>query len=373
MIKDLIVNGIQTQIDRANEAEKGKSGSLRGGNTGMMNEKGQIIGSCAATTYLRMLGVNGLQKVDVDKELMFAGGRLNEDHWLSALKESYESKESGEDAITNDRPYKFILCETEIPTKWQTKQGIDVTGRPDIVLCESQEGISELPKSVCGIELKQCMSINSAYGILVNREPQLKHLMQTAHYMWQLDCPFELWYTNRNNLDMPSWMEFRKFPGPGEKGSRSLNYRYYRSGNINPKTGKPIKHQLDETEFLSGKFERTYAQACKITPFVQGFKLKMDENGQVSYQDAIEIDAPWIETIVNVKDIERFYNYIGDMKANNKVPKPAMNLKISGDKMNWKFSAYSDLQHLDPEYCHGQPLDEWVEKVKKFVLDKKNS
>lgn len=342
MIKQLFEDGIRKQIEEGNAREAEKVGTLRGGSTGMIDEYGTIIGTCAASAYLRFKGIKTSQ-VDTDKELMFAGGRLNEDHWLSVLKTSYKG---------------IIKCEEEIPTCWETDQGIKVTGRPDIVLC-NDDGSSK-----CGIELKQVMSINSAYNVLVKGEPQLKHLMQAAHYMWQLDCPFELWYTNRNNLDMPSWMEFREFPKPGQPGSESLSYRFYRKGNINPKTGKPKKHQLTETEYMSGRFNNTFTVASKITPFVKGYKLML-QNGILYYQDANHPKSPWIQTIVTIDNIKRFYNFIGDMDYYGKVPKEALNLSPHGDKLGWSYSQFSDLQELDPCHVSGMPLGEWLDKVKR--------
>lgn len=345
MIKDLLEQGLKKQIDKATEHEKTKVGTLRAGNTGMVTPDGEIIGSCAAATYLRMIGVNG-KRPDINKELMFAGGRLNEDHWLSVLEESYDGP---------------ILCEEDIATCWETA-GVKVTGRPDIVLCS---GTKDEPVPACMVELKQVMSINSAYNVLVKREPQLKHLMQAAHYCWQLGCDGELWYTNRNNLDMPGWMEFREFPPPSPE--LPIGYRYYRFGDINPKTNKPRKHQITESEYLSGEFNRTFYQAGKITPFTAGFKLKLDDTGRLFYQDTRDFREPWVETIVNIPDIVRFYDYVANLEMESgKVPPPALNLTATGDKIGWKFYQYSDLGQLDPHYQQGRPLSEWTEAVKDF-------
>jgi hypothetical protein len=346
-VMKLAIDGINEQIANGEKAEQGKIGTLRGGNTGMMTERGQIIGSCAAETYLRYKGIK-IKRIDYKKELMFAGGRLNEDHWLSALQTSYKGP---------------ILCEEEIPTCWHTSQGIKVTGRPDIILCEERE---DNMKPITGIELKQCMSVNSAYGIYVDRKPQLKHLMQAAHYMWQLKCPFVLAYTNRNNLDTPGWMDFRPFPRPEEDIENVIDYRYYRSGSLNPKTGKPKKHQLTEAQYKSGEYSKTFAAACKIKPFLVSFNLMIDENdGHLAFQDATINDGPWIKTIVNIPDIIRFYNYIGNMDTENKVPKGALNLDYTGKPLGWKFQAYSDLEELYPTYHEGKDLSQWVEKVKR--------
>jgi hypothetical protein len=357
MIKQLIKDGIAMQIAAGNEAEKTKSGTLRGGNTGMVNQDGQIIGSCAAQAYLRYKGISTGSVITEEKELMFAGGRANEDLWLASLKQSYTGP---------------ILCEEEIPTKWETESGIAVTGRPDIVLCEEQKAMESTNiNPVCMIELKQVMSINTAYNIKFKREPQLKHLMQTAHYMWQLDCPGELWYTNRTNFEMPAWMLFRPFPKPNEPNSDYLGYRYYRFGNMNNKTGKPIKHKLTEEQYLSGEFSKTFAEPAKILPFLQGFKLKIhEETGVLSYKDEYDDNSEWVETIVNIPDIIRFYEYVADLEQYGKVPPEALNLTPSGQKMGWKFSDYSDLGDLDVSNHAGKPLKSWLAAIAKSNLGK---
>ena len=91
MIKDLFQQGINQHIKEGNEQEAKKLGYLRGGSTGMMLEDGTIVGTCAAEAYLRMKGVS-VKPVDSNKELMFAGGRLNEDHWMSVLQTSWQGK-----------------------------------------------------------------------------------------------------------------------------------------------------------------------------------------------------------------------------------------------------------------------------------------
>ena len=53
MIRDLFQKGQQMMLDEAAAEESTKSGKLRGGNTSMINSKGQIIGQCANLTYLR--------------------------------------------------------------------------------------------------------------------------------------------------------------------------------------------------------------------------------------------------------------------------------------------------------------------------------
>ena len=367
LVKDLFIAGSEVQIRKDEEKEKTKIGTLRAGNTGMVMEDGAIVGSCAAQTYLRMLGING-KSVTVEKSLMFAGGRLNEDHWLSVLKESYDGP---------------ILCEEDIATHWQTDQGISVTGRPDIVLCRTVEEEIEWPKDdpfkprepiyrsfsvpVCMIELKQVMSVNSAYNVLIKKEPQLKHLMQAAHYMHELDCPGELWYTNRNNLDAPDWLNFR--PMPPDAREEVLGFRYYKQGDINPRTGKPKKHKLTEDAYLEARGKvKAWRELAKIYPFVQGFKLEL-RDGELWYQDTHSENTEWVQSIVTIDRIKRFYNYVGDLPEYGKVPAEALNLTATGEKIAWKFSDYSDLAELDPAHWTGTDLDSWVDKIRAKVSE----
>ena len=289
-------------------------------------------------------------EVTLNKELMFAGGRLNEDHWLSALKTAYTGP---------------ILCEEEISTGWQTEQGVWVTGRPDIVLCSPDNTEEVIP--TCGIELKQIMSTYMAKEVLLERRPSMKHLMQAAHYMWQLNCPFELWYTNRCSLDLPSWFAFfAKTPRPGQENSDLFRYRYYRLGDINRKSGKPTRHKITEQEYKTYDGDsRLIAEPSKILPFIYGFKLELRE-GTLWYKDDIAPNSSWQETIITIERIQRFYNFVGELEQYGKVPSRYLNILANGDDTGFGFDTEDLPLELRPENNTGNNLKEWVDRIKEL-------
>jgi len=344
MIKDLFQRGQQMLLDEAALAESGKSGKLRGGNTSMINEKGDIIGGCANLTYLRYKGIS-VDPVDSSKDLMFDAGRRNEDHWEQILNKSLPA-------------HLTMLREEEIPTKWLTENGTDVTGRPDVVLCEDG-------KPVVGIELKQSCSLWTARDVLFQKKPKLAHMMQAAHYSWQLGCPFELWYTGRSNFAVTGdWIK-NLFPKAGQPGSEHCNYAYYKEGNINPKTRKPIKHKIDQTEYQLGlaRKEPVSCEVLSVLPFTQGYLLDLHD-GVLYYKDAMIDEAGWMETIIKIEDIQRYYERITEMETLNVVQKEPKVLNADGSKGNFKASQYCALGDLCCGKCAGQPLDNWVDKVK---------
>ncbi len=175
-VTDLLFKGIAARQDEHAEAEQDKLGTLRGGETGIVLPDGKVgSDKCVRHVYLRSKGLKA-ETMDENRELMFSAGRSNEDGWVDALKRSWEGK---------------IRCEDDIPTKWFTSNGIAVTGRPDIILCDNNY------QPVHGIELKNISSIWTARQILQGR-PRVKAIMQAAHYSMALRfIPFSVCYTSR--------------------------------------------------------------------------------------------------------------------------------------------------------------------------------
>lgn len=300
--------GIKRLQAKHDSEEKTKVGSLRAGNAGFVTVDGKFVGQCARLTYLRHLGIK-IEDNEESKEHMFAAGRGNEDLWMQVLREGWPGK---------------IRTESDIPTKWVTDNGINVTGRPDIVLCSSDD------KPEYGIELKLVSSVWTAKDVLFGGHPKLDHITQAAHYAWQLNVPFEIWYTSRVNWPVVGWMG-KMFPKAGEPGSEHCVY-----GDSGIK---------------------------RINPFVVGYELKITNQG-VMFRLAGSKDQ-WQVSPVTINGIKEYYNVISKMTESDTLPPLSLNLDANGDKLNWSKAEYCALGDL----CCGDKSREtsvknWLVKVK---------
>ncbi len=350
-VLELFRKGQETLKQKARDLEAGKSGVLRAGNAGLWFEDGKHTGYCAAKTWLRFKGISieslGQEAEVKSRELMFEAGRINEDAWY--------------DVLANSGWQGAIKREEEIPIKWELqKSKISVTGRPDMVL------LDETGKPAHGIELKLVSAIWTARTVLVARTPKLAHLIQAAHYMWKLDAPFEIWYTNRTDFECKADFSLAAYPQYGEPGSEHFTYRFYKH-DADPETGKFKQKPIEnETQFLLLREagEEVSAVVAKYKPFIQGFKLQFDNKGRLWYLDACNPEAEAKMTVVTREGIERYYETIATM---DKVPAEPVTIKPDGKKENYKLSSYCELGRLCCKYQEGKDLDKWSDLIKKEV------
>lgn len=308
-IRSLLVRGQEVLATKHDQEEEAKRGTLRGGNSGVILSSGDILGKCHRLSYLRSKGLETPN--EPDKELMFAAGRTNEDSWMDVLKESWHGT---------------IKQEEECPVVWTTDSGVTVSGRPDIILCDSAE------KPLLGLELKLASSVWTAISVLLKGAPKTDHLIQAAHYSWVLDLPFELWYTSRVNWQLPYWKWVtelaEEWSGPevGWKESR----------------GKMVP--------------------AKLFPFYVGYKLWWHK-GQLAYQR--EGSTERVDTDITVASIKSYYEFVATMEKNKDLgPRPA-SIEIDGSKMGWN--------KCDAKYCplsevcdnHEGDFDRWFHAAKK--------
>lgn len=318
-IVDYFYKGVGKLRDDHAEAEVKKLGNLRAGNSGLL-ESGEVTGNCPRVAFLRAKGIES-EEIPFDKDLMFGAGRGNEDLWLEVLRPAWPG---------------IIKCEDEIPVVWQTDNGTKVTGRPDVVLCDKRGK----PKQ--GIELKLVSSVWTAREVLGGR-PKLPHLIQAAHYSWQLGVPFELWYTSRVNFAVAGWMQ-RHFPLHGAHGSDACDYN-------------------DKGEIKS------------TVPFIRGFQLKFQDVGgekDVLFFRHVELDEreqeniPWTETLVSIPRIKDYYEFVATMEKREDLGPRPTNYKHDGEKLKWSLCDYCGLK----DHC-----DSWEDKGFKqwyqALLDKK--
>jgi len=322
-IQQLVQAGRHKLIRQAKEAEAGKRGTLRAGNTGLLLEDGRVTGKCHNLTLLRFLGID-LEENDYSKELMFEAGRTNEDAFLSALKESWSGP---------------ILREEEAQVRWKTKNGIEVTGRPDVVPAKitpismnGQMTFQVVPQHV--VELKLVSSVWTALKVMQGT-PKLSHVIQATHYGWQLSVEATLFYTNRTNFAIPSW------------ANKQVNLQ-------NP--------------LVDGKVSLNEKQEIKaVLPFEQAYELTRDEEGY-TWVAPITSEGVSLEkkkTIVSTKAIQSYYELIStQLETNSLGPVPA-NLDVFGEKENYSMAQYCPAGSkccMFKKEREGK-LKEWIEEV----------
>lgn len=339
MIADLLRKGHQKLKDQEVAEEASKKGTLRGGSVGCVTANGTIIGKCHRISLLRFLGIHSPKESIT--ELMFAAGRTNEDSWLRVLKAAWEG---------------VILREEEIQIKWKTEAGVSVTGRPDIVLCREEKddfvvdedyrdswsqmdphrpevgdiipAIKNVP--VRGLELKLISAIWTMVSVLLEGKPKTDHLIQAAHYQWQLGVPFELWYTSRVHWPIVGWMA---------KFFKSLGF-------------------LKDVVFQEELLERgDKGDVKKVLPFYAGFEL--DIQGGVLYYRSVASEE-WVQTLITVDGIKRYYELVGQMPST----------KDLGDRPSRTTALGEDMGYnpCDSKYCpfaevcnkHERNYDDWV-------------
>ena len=300
----------------ADEAKK--TGILRGGSIGIMDDTGgkvEIAGTCHRRSFLRFLGFdNG---VDFRTNLMFEAGYSNEDPWESNLKKALPDR---------------IKCEEEIPIQWTVKGKSGeyiATGRPDMVITDDK-GIPEE-----GIELKNISSVWTALTILLG-EPKLTNVIQAANYSDKLGIPWQLVYTNRMNLAAPDF------------GLKKMT--------------KAIPHWW-ETEVIE---KNDKGNAKGIKPFMAAFEI-INKAGQIYVTpkgvNGQEI-APERETIITIEGITKYYEAVIKMFESPKYwPGKPTNIDAFGNKLNYTACQYCELRDV----CKvAKTRDEFVEGASKI-------
>lgn len=321
----LIGAGIRAISLEHDKREQEKLGVLRAGNTGVLLDDGQVVGKCARLTYLRLIGVDA-DSDDPSREFMFAAGRTNEDSWIDLLQKAGVDR-------------SLIKREEEIPVSWRTKSGREVSGRPDLVLMKREmkqvrpDYMEERLVPERGLELKLACSLWTARDVALKGQPKTMHLMQAAHYAWQLDCPFELWYTSRVKYAIP----FGNFwPLQGQPGSEYLAYK---------QDGKPLK----------------------MIPFVVGYKLKW-VGGDLFY-GRIEHDgevALWKKSIITKTGIINYYELVDDFALHGgpqqqMPPRPVL-LTPTGEPGSYSPCDYCPLSSVCDRH-EQSGVDKWQREV----------
>jgi hypothetical protein len=256
----------------------------------------------------------------LNKQLLFQAGLTSEDSWLETLTAAWDG---------------VILTEDEVPTKWHTTNGTPVTGRPDLVLCERHlvpatianpdpTGLVEVTAPVLGLELKLVCSPFTAYNVLAKQQPDLSHLIQAAHYMWQLDEPFKLVYTSRSNYSL---------------GFGSMKKKW---------------DSVPETYFNGS--------GTSVEPFVVEYDLWF-EDGTLVYQIGEPHNSEPQTTDVTVKGIEKYYECTANIAETGSLGPRPEGKNVFNQKMSWHPCDGCPLAEACDDYEHDYEL--WIDHAKK--------
>lgn len=309
-LTNLFWDGIYKDREEHEDGEKKKLGNLRAGDTGVMTRQGDIVGACPRRAYVRSF--LGLESEPPEREnlLMFELGKANELIWVDKLKKSWPGT---------------IKQEEEIPIKWTTKSGTNVTGRPDVVLCDAGGN----PK--IGIEHKAVCSLWTARDVSFELVPKTKHLFQAAHYAWKLGIPYYLVYTQYTNYAIPGDWAAKMFP---------------------------VGHPLVE---LSDKGKPKH-----VRPHVTIYNVGITKEGYIRY--GMEGEAEWITTPWSVEDIERYYEFVVAIKERKVLGARPLTKKVNGDKAGYSDCNYCPLKETCDNYENN--WEGWNEEVKKQCVKK---
>jgi hypothetical protein len=321
-----------------------KLGQLRAGNSGIMSPEGDIAGGCHRVAHLRQLGIE-LDPPTPARLIMFEGGFANEDRIYSDLVKTQSGYPPGflttgtsQQTEVSGFANEVILREEEIPVTWRTKNGTEVTGRPDIVICEAPTVLevtdmmdadkdptlitirNAVPK--LGLELKSVNSVWVARDVLFSGKPKLDNICQAVHYGWKLNIPYKLIYRQYNIQVAPAFG--LNAPAPGAPG--------YEQCEFNAK----------------GKLKN-------IQPWELVYDLRINANGSVDY--SVEGREQWTRTLVNTADIERYYEFVSEMAAKKTLGPKFLNIDCLGNEL---------FRHED--YCRAcaiaeetdQNYDDWL-------------
>lgn len=348
-ITSLLKKGRELQQLEHQSKEAEKLGTLRAGSSGIRSPQGDVAGACHRKTMLRSLGIQ-IEVPDDSKQMMFELGFASEDIVCETLGRVLQ-------------PGHVILREADIPTDWTTRNGIRVTGRPDVVICSGRfdpevavhsvspgtPGVNEKLTPILGIELKSVHSVWSAKKYLFGQMPSLSNLAQAGHYMWKLDIPYKLIYKSYSALGQGmSWAPRMAgmFPAQGQPMSSYMNYN---------ENGNPLE----------------------VKQFEMGYSLEFDQHGRLKFLSDLP-NSKWVPTLITKQDLEEYYQYISTMAEKKELGGRPMTLDAIGEKESYTMCKYCPLgpkseKNTSPfagicDSYEDKGFDRWLQEVKKVQV-----
>lgn len=338
-IHELLRMGREEARRKHVEADKQKIGTLRAGGTGALDDHGNFAGACPRKSYLRSLGIEVEPPPD-HTQIMFQGGVASESEIFGDLLAGLENWNGLSTGY-------IVLREEQIPTNWQAANGTPVTGRPDMVICTTTDGLpiinmgdptgavlADTLKPLLGIEAKCVSSLWTSRKVLFQGKPKLDHLLQAAHYSWQLGIPFRLVYKQYTNQSLPDWAH-KNFPKQGDPLARYLEY-----GD----GGKP-KH---------------------VKPFELVYVVEIDLNGRITYRRE-DSQEEAVTTPYTVESIRSYFEHVSKMgEKGGHLGSMPLTLTVSGEEDSYSNCDYCPLQTVCTSR-EWKSIPRWTEAVRKHL------
>jgi hypothetical protein len=309
---ELYLKGREIEQREHAEAEVHKKGTLRGGSSGCLTDQGEVYGTCHRQALARFKGYQS--EIEEISYTWFDAGYANEDAWMQKLTKSVEAM----------GPDFELKAEEECPIKWEVKDGVMVTGRPDIMIFEKG-------KPILGLELKVVCAVNSAVNLYCEDKPKINNLIQAAHYSMAHGCPFTLVYSFRNRSRVPGWAERYK---------DKLNLSY-------------------EKTFTSAKTGRSFTRReYTIEPFTKEFLVGFEDD-RVYY---IKENGERVDTPLTASGIRRYYELIVDMDKEKKLHTRITSKDLSGKLLPYDPCNYCPFKDACDDFEND--YDSWLDKVR---------
>lgn len=306
-IESTLWAGLDALQAKKDAEEKGKRGTLRGGNAGCITEAG-IIGKCPRKSILRALGVE--EPKERSKAIMFKFGEVNETFWETML---------GATGVEHSRTdtIKFVLSENG-------QELITVTGRPDLSI------------GTTGIELKAVCSTTRAIAAGGKAEPDADHLVQSALYFSKGGYDsYVLGYTSGTEYTIP----------------------FYATKDI--MLGCPNA----KWDWKGKKYEPK-----KMLPFFSLFDLSFDDTGVLWFKHT-DCSEP-TKTVITAQGCEDYYRLVARCMRDNTLPPAHVGRNYRGEENTfWNCCDPKYCPFSVPCQKH-KDFDAWVQACKDIANNK---
>lgn len=312
-IKDILAEGrrLKTSQDKTERAKEPQA--LRAGNSGILvsTDKEDIVyGECARKAHLRYLQIE--ETASAMTQEIFDEGTSSEPIVNAIIQPGLDSLYPG---------HLLMDGEFTVATTWQTSKGTPVTGRPDGVIVNKDN----VPVAI--IEHKKKISYYSMRNSSFMGMADNKHLVQAAHYSWQLG-------------NIPA-------------------YIIYRSGSIWHwwAFDRKIRDEIQASPHQNG-IEYKDSSPSKIMPHYSIYTLTWEDG--IVY---VEYEGKKQATLITADGIRNFYDATDGIREHKELgPRPSSKSLIIGNKSGYSPCGLCAFKPVCDAHEHN--YETWLDHIK---------